>query len=414
MGKTKQRLLLASIAALAIVLTACGGRPEEVSEEEQAAIQATQTAQASIISATGEVVPRTESTLSFNTAGTAIEIFVEEGDSVEQGEVIARLNTLILEAAVVQAEAGVVTAEANLEAARINFRDPEVSEAVANLRSSQADVDAAVAELEDVRQGATEQELIQAQIDVQQAYIQMLNDRAQWNYYRGIEDADYQNDGYDTIDFFLLPGGIEATRETYDLSLQTLELERAQLNEVADGPDTNELAALEADLRAAQASAAADSATVGERSLETLEQTIALREAQLEQQLVNLDASIIALEDAQIVAPFSGIVGNVYIQQGEYVSSGDPVIDIGDLSTLRVETTDLNEVDVALFNEGSPATVTFDAYPGIDVDAEVVAISPRSDEGTGVNYQVTLELDEIPAGVLWGMTAFVDIERDDG
>ncbi len=410
----KKRHILLSVAIVAtLILAACGGPPEAISEEEQAAIEATQAAQARIVSATGEVVPRTEATLSFNTSGIAVELMVDEGDFIQAGEVIAQLNTDVLEAAVVQAAASVVTAEANLEAAQINFRDPEVSEAVANLRASQANVDEALANLEDVRQGATEQELIAAQIEVQQAYMQMLSDRAQWNYYRGIEDADYQNDGYDSIDFFLLPGGIEATRETYDLSLNQLEVERAQLAETLDGADTNELAALEAELQAAEAAARASGATVSERTLETLEQTIILRETQLLQARVNLDAAVVALEDASIVAPFSGIVGNVYIQQGEYVNQGDRVVDVGDLATLRVETTDLNEVDVTLFDEGSPATVTFDAYSELEVGAEVIAIAPRSDEGTGVNYTVTLELDDIPDGVLWGMTAFVDIERND-
>lgn len=406
------RYFLGVVAVTALVLAACGPE-EEVSEEEQAAIQATQQAQASVVSATGEVVPQAETTLSFNTNGTSIELVVEEGDSVEEGQVIARLDTELLEAAVIQAEAAVVTAEANLEAARINFRDPEIAEAAANFRESQASINEALAELEDARQGATEQEVLQAQIGVQEAYIQMLNDRALWNYYQGIEDADFRNDGYDTIDFFLLPGGIEATRETYDLSLNNLEVERAQLNEILDGTDINELEALEADLRAAEAAARSDGATVSERTLETLEQTINLREAQLAQELVDLDAAIIALEDALIIAPFSGIVGNVYIQEGEFVTSGAPVVDIGNLSTLQVETTDLNEVDVDLFDVGSTATVTFDAYPGLEVDAEVTSIAPRADEGTGVNYKVTLELDEIPDGILWGMTAFVDIDRND-
>jgi hypothetical protein len=37
-----------------------------------------------------------------------------------------------------------------------------------------------------------------------------------------------------------------------------------------------------------------------------------------------------------------------------------------------------------------------------------------ADPGSGgVNYTAVVELDEIPAQVRWGMTAFVDIEVED-
>ncbi len=82
---------------------------------------------------------------------------------------------------------------------------------------------------------------------------------------------------------------------------------------------------------------------------------------------------------------------------------------MGDLGALRVETTDLNEIDVARVEVGDEATVTFDALPDLTLNGTVVAIAPRAEAGTGVNYTVTVELEEIPAALRWGMTAFVDI-----
>jgi hypothetical protein len=40
----------------------------------------------------------------------------------------------------------------------------------------------------------------------------------------------------------------------------------------------------------------------------------------------------------------------------------------------------------------------------------VVSIAPKAAEGSGVNFPVILELNEIPPELRWGMTAFVDIE----
>jgi hypothetical protein len=42
----------------------------------------------------------------------------------------------------------------------------------------------------------------------------------------------------------------------------------------------------------------------------------------------------------------------------------------------------------------------------------VSRIAPKSTEGAGVNYPVIITLDEIPAALRWGMTAFVDIEHN--
>jgi multidrug efflux pump subunit AcrA (membrane-fusion protein) len=77
---------------------------------------------------------------------------------------------------------------------------------------------------------------------------------------------------------------------------------------------------------------------------------------------------------------------------------------------LRVETTDLNEIDVAGIAEGASVNISFDALPGEEVPGTVTRIAPKASEGSGVNFTVIIEMDEIPEGIRWGMTAFVDIE----
>ena len=100
----------------------------------------------------------------------------------------------------------------------------------------------------------------------------------------------------------------------------------------------------------------------------------------------------------------------LYINQNEWISPGQPVLQLADLDHLQIETTDFSEIDVARIEVGSPAIVTFDAIPDVEVIGRVVRIAPKSDEGAGVNYTVVIESEEIPEKILWGMTAFVDIE----
>jgi multidrug resistance efflux pump len=111
------------------------------------------------------------------------------------------------------------------------------------------------------------------------------------------------------------------------------------------------------------------------------------------------------------VAPFAGTVSELNINASEWVSPGLPVIVLADLNHLRVETTDLSEIDVARIAPGDSVTISFDALPDL-VDGTVVRISPRASQGSGVNYTVVVAMSETPEGLRWGMTAFVDVEID--
>ena len=54
----------------------------------------------------------------------------------------------------------------------------------------------------------------------------------------------------------------------------------------------------------------------------------------------------------QLAAPFAGTIGTVYARVGEAVTPGQPLVTIGDLGQLQIETTDLSETDVARVREG--------------------------------------------------------------
>jgi multidrug resistance efflux pump len=140
---------------------------------------------------------------------------------------------------------------------------------------------------------------------------------------------------------------------------------------------------------------------------------VALAEARLENAKAAIAAAEEKLADLEIRALYDGTISEVNVREGEWVSPGMPIIVLADLKNLRVETTDLNEIDVARVKVGDKVNVTFDALPDVKVTGKVTLISPKSSEGSGVNYTVVIELDEIPEALRWGMTAFVDIEVEE-
>jgi multidrug efflux pump subunit AcrA (membrane-fusion protein) len=84
---------------------------------------------------------------------------------------------------------------------------------------------------------------------------------------------------------------------------------------------------------------------------------------------------------------------------------------VGDLSALQVETTDLDEVDVARVQIGQQVGLTFDALPDRVLAGHIVRIAPMATPGQGATtYTAIVALDETDPALRWGMTAFVDIE----
>jgi RND family efflux transporter MFP subunit len=111
-----------------------------------------------------------------------------------------------------------------------------------------------------------------------------------------------------------------------------------------------------------------------------------------------------------LVAPFDGIVAAVDISPAETVVPGRVIITIGDLSKLKVETKDLSERDVPRVQIGQTANIFIEAlnqeFPG-----KVIEISRISSTvGGDVVFKVTMDLDEQPQGLRWGLSADVKIE----
>jgi len=69
---------------------------------------------AAVLQATGYVVARRQATVSAQITGTLTEVLIEEGERVEEGQVLARLEDTAQQAALAQAKAGLAAAEAQL------------------------------------------------------------------------------------------------------------------------------------------------------------------------------------------------------------------------------------------------------------------------------------------------------------
>jgi RND family efflux transporter MFP subunit len=113
---------------------------------------------------------------------------------------------------------------------------------------------------------------------------------------------------------------------------------------------------------------------------------------------------------SNLVAPFDGTVAAVEISPAETVVPGRVIITMGDFSKLKVETKDLSERDVPRVQIGQTANVFIKAL-NQEFSGKVIDISRISSTvGGDVVFKVTIDLDEQPQGLLWGMSADVKID----
>jgi len=116
------------------------------------------------------------------------------------------------------------------------------------------------------------------------------------------------------------------------------------------------------------------------------------------------------LAQATLTAPFDATVASVDIVPSETATPGQVVITLGDLSKFQVETTDMSERDIARVQIGDAASVYIEAL-GQTFNGKVVDIARNSETvGGDVVFKVTVELDEQPAGLRWGMSTEVRVQ----
>lgn len=334
-----------------------------------------------IVSATGVIIPAQFATLSMPTAGLVEEMLAEAGDQVTAGDVLVRLK-----------------GREELQAA---------------IAAAKFEATAAQKALDDLTKGA------------ETAATQALE--AISIYTKQVRDAQYQLDNFtvpiDQSDLEPMEA-VEVTRERLDEARTAFEpykhrsssdSTRKELKEDMDEAQSDHNTAVRrlgyvTELEVAQANL--------DKAIEDYETykngpdpaDVKVAEARIENAKAALSAAQATLNDLELVALYTGTVTELYVGEGEWVVPGQPVLQLADLVHLRVETTDLNEIDAAQVQPGSEATVTFDALVDEVAVGTVKSIAPKASGGSGVNYMVVIELDDLPEALRWGMTAFVDIK----
>jgi len=165
------KIVVILLSCLALVgLVACS--PSQGSDEEEFAGQLVEVVRGDLVvsvSGSGFIEVSHEANLSFDNGGEVRWIFVEEGDEVGEGELLASLGPLdreVLQIAVTQAEATLLQAEYNLDQVEHPFTEEEIEDAEEAVEDAEDFLDLADDMLRYVLRHGSQWEVIQWQMEV--------------------------------------------------------------------------------------------------------------------------------------------------------------------------------------------------------------------------------------------------------
>jgi membrane fusion protein (multidrug efflux system) len=125
-------------------------------------------------------------------------------------------------------------------------------------------------------------------------------------------------------------------------------------------------------LKEAQAAFAAANATMDSVQAEGAQASTQIQTARLKLAQAQLDVS-----HSVITAPADGILGEVGIQPGDYISTGEDLFPMVDSSSLWVAA-NFKETDLERIHPGQPVSIDLDMYPKQSYQGEVESVSPAS------------------------------------
>ena len=347
------------------------------------------------VMAEGELVPKRSVALNFERSGVVLEVLASEGERVEAGQVIARLEGREhLTAAVANAQYRVLQAQNTLDDL---YRYAEIEQVEAGLRLAQAE-----RTLEDAQETYDDAQISKGDVDqIELAlaqYIQadVIYEEARLNY-EGIVDTTLEDDELRAI-----------RSTTYLAAKERRDQALALLNYYKSVEGQLDLARIEGELEVAKAER-----EIGLIDIERLAEgpdpdALALANARLKDAQTSLVKMQTDLDDLELVAPIDGVIASSDLKVGEYAGPGSLPLVVVDDSEWRVDTTDLTELSVSKISIGMPVEVVFDAIPELTLDGKVVRINTLGENRLGdITYTVEIELEELDPRLRWFMTVFV-------
>jgi len=375
----KRWLIVLALLGLIASASACGGPSAEDTPVEKQPEELIR-----VVSVSGRVVPERWAALSFGSGGRLAEVPVKEGEAVMAEQALAFLDDADLRLAARAAAEALAAQEALLAQA-------QATPVPADLAAAEAVLESARVTLNTLEAAPDPSDLEEGRLNVEMAKNTLWATQ--------LEEQTTSIEG-------LPPVNVQAIRARAAAAEQALRIAELHYERVQEGAADEVLAG--ARVSVAQGQAAVDRLERGASDEELDGLRAVVRGAR-----VAVDQVQRQLEQTQLLAPFDGTVVQIDARAGEQVAPGVPVMTMADLDHLLVQTTDLDELDLARVRVGQAVDLTFDALSEAVLHGTVTRIADMaSTDRVGASFVVFIELHEQDPRLRWGMSVFVDIRVD--
>jgi HlyD family secretion protein len=301
-------------------------------------------------------------------AGRIAELLAREGDTVENGEVLARLDDARVRAQVAQGAAEVAVRRAAAEQARAGVGESTEAARTAAAKVKAGETALAVARKE-VPLSIETAEARVAAAEAQVARTQATAEQAERDLNRSRDLA--RRDALDVQATELAELALKVARSDVDAAKTALTGEEKAFAVAKLGWDRlkareDDLEALKGEELRARAAVRSAEAAVGRAEAEIRAAEESLAEAQS------------VLDDLSIHAPAAGVIVTRMVDVGEVVAAGAPLLEIVDLDRLYLKVY-VPEFEIGKLRRGLKARIFTDAFPDEPFPAEVRYIASQAE-----------------------------------
>ncbi|HXK04751.1 MAG TPA: efflux RND transporter periplasmic adaptor subunit [Verrucomicrobiae bacterium] len=306
----------------------------------------------------------TEVDIAFKTAGKLIERTVNEGDSVQKGQIIARLDRDQLVAQRERESASVLSNETQLTQAQTAVELQRATLA-ADIETRRGDLAAAEARLAELQNGSRPQEKADAHAAVEAVAAELDRSKKDWDRAQTL----YKNDDIST-----------AQRDQYRRNWENAEAMYKSAKEREDlvlaGPRQEQIQAQQAQVERSRG--ALKMAEASSIELRRREQELATRRAEIARTRANVTLIDSQLSDTIAASPCDGVVLVKSADVGEVLAPGTSVVTVGDIDHPWVRAY-VNETDLGKVKIGARVKVTTDSFKDRVFNGRISFISSQAE-----------------------------------
>jgi membrane fusion protein (multidrug efflux system) len=285
-------------------------------------------------------------------SGNVLEVLVDDNQTVKAGQVLLRIDPRDYQAKVDQMKAALALAKAQEQGANVNV--PLTSETTQSGESS-ANADLGGARADQARAQAAYQKATTADLSYARAQV----DKQQANYTKAHNDLDRMRPlvekaeiSQQQFDAFVAAdraakGDLDAATQQLAQAEQNVNMVKAQLES--------------ANAKVSQAQAGVRLAQANQKQVSVRQADARAAGATVQKAQADLDAALLQLSYATVVAPADGVVTNKTVQVGQVLQPGQSLMVVVPLNEIWV-TANFKETQLAKVRQGQRAEVHVDMY----------------------------------------------------